>query len=132
MSPQAPEGQGVAGKAKQAVARILPGTTEARRSLPIRSTPDEIRARWEQPELREAILREIPVASATLEVGAEDRDWGRTTTLQLELTSSMPETATHVLAGKALRRLKSLTETGEIPNTDFNPSARDDAGAPTL
>ncbi len=39
-----------------------------------------------------------------------------------------PGMATQVLAGKAVRRLKALCETGEIPNTDFNPSARDDAG----
>ncbi len=129
MSPQA---EGVAGKARQAIAKVLPGATEATRSLPIRRSPDEIRARWDQPELRKAILQDIPVADAQLEIGDEDRDWGRTTTLHLKLTASMPEIATPVLAGKALRRLKSLAETGEIQNTDFNPSARDDAGEPTL
>jgi hypothetical protein len=35
------------------------------------------------------------------------------------------------LTGKAVRRLKALCETGEIPNTDFNPSARSDAGEAT-
>ena len=118
------------GKTRQAIARVLPGATEGQRSLPIRRSPDEIRARWEQPELRVAILQGIPVADASIEVSDEDRDWGRTTTLRLELTASLPETATHVLAGKALRRLKALAETGEIPTTDFNPSARDDAGEP--
>jgi hypothetical protein len=29
-----------------------------------------------------------------------------------------------------VRRLKALCETGEIPSSDFNPSARDDAGEP--
>ena len=117
-------------KARQVIAKVLPGATEGRRSLPIRRSPEEIRARWEQPELRAAILQGIPVADASIEIGGEDRDWGRTTTLRLELTSPMPETATHVLAGKALRRLNSLAETGEIPTTDFDPSARGDAGEP--
>ncbi len=129
MSPEASEG--IAGKARQAIAKIRPGTTEAQRSLPIRGSADDIRSGWEHPELRSAILQDIPVANAHLAVGDEDRDWGRTTTLSLELTQAMPELATHVLAGKALRRLKSLTETGEIQNTDFNPSARADAGEPT-
>ena len=118
------------GKTRQVIARLLPGATEGQRSLPIRRSSDEIRARWAKPELREAILQGIPVADASIEVGDEDRDWGRTTTLHLKLTAPMPEMATHVLAGKALRRLKALVETGEIPNTDFNPSARDDAGEP--
>ncbi len=130
MSPQASEG--IAGKARQVIAKIRPGATEAQRSLPIRGSADDIRARWEQPELRAAILQDIPVANAQLAVGDEDRDWGRTTTLSLELRHPMPGLATHILAGKALRRLKSLTETGEIQNTDFNPSGRADAGEPTL
>ena len=115
-------------KTRQVIAKVLPGATEGRRSLPIRRSPEEIRARWEQPELRAAILQGIPVADASIAIGEEDRDWGRTTTLDLQLTASLPETATHVLAGKALRRLKALAETGEMPTTDFNPSARDDAG----
>lgn len=130
MSREASEG--IAGKARQVIAKISPGATEAQRSLPIRGSADDIRARWEEPVLRAAILQDIPVADAHLAVSDENRDWGRTTTLSLELTQAMPDLATHVLAGKALRRLKSLTETGEIPNTDFNPSARVDAGEPTL
>jgi hypothetical protein len=38
--------------------------------------------------------------------------------------------ATQALAGKAVRRLKALCETGEIPSSDFNPSARGDVGEP--
>jgi hypothetical protein len=68
------------------------------------------------------------VRDASLEIGEEDRDWGHTVTIGLELSSPMPGTAAQALAGKAVRRLKALCETGEIPNTDFNPSARDDAG----
>ena len=36
--------------------------------------------------------------------------------------------ATQVLAGKAVRRLKALVETGEVPTTDHNPAYRADAG----
>jgi hypothetical protein len=36
--------------------------------------------------------------------------------------------AGQALAGKAVRRLKALAETGEVPTTEGNPSARGDAG----
>jgi hypothetical protein len=110
------------------VAKVRPGGTTAHRSLPIRRTPEDIRARWDEPQLRAAVLAGIPVKEATLQVGAEDRDWGRTVSLDLELSSALPGTAAQTLAGKALRRLKALCETGEIPNTDRNPAAREDAG----
>lgn len=51
--------------------------------------------------------------------------------MDLTLTTAMPGVATNTLAGRALRRLKSLCETGEIPTTDHNPSARADAGEAT-
>jgi hypothetical protein len=38
---------------------------------------------------------------------------------------------TQALTGKALRRLKALCETGEIPSTAYNPAARGDAGEPS-
>jgi hypothetical protein len=117
-----------AGKAQEVIGRVRPGSTEATRSLPIRCAPDEIRARWEQPQLRAAVLAGIPVRDAELRIGSEDRDWGRTATIDLTLDTAMPGVATNTLAGRALRRLKSLCETGEIPTTDHNPSARADAG----
>jgi hypothetical protein len=128
MSPQTPSPRAVADKARHVIAKIKPGATQGRRSLPIRRDPDEIRARWEEPQLRAAILAGIPVAEASLSIGDEDRDWGRTVTIELELSAPVPGAATQALAGKAVRRLKALCETGEIPNTDFNPSAREDAG----
>ena len=130
MNLQAPKPREVADKARQVIARVRPGGTHGHRSLPIRCDPDAIRARWEEPQLRAAILHEIPVADASLTIGDPDRDWGQTVTLDLELSAPVPGMATQVLAGKALRRLKALCETGEIPNTDFNPSARADAGEP--
>jgi hypothetical protein len=116
------------GAPRQAIARVRPGPIERRRALPIRRAPEDVRARWDERELRAAILEGIPVRDASLEIGEEDRDWGHTVTIGLELSSPMPGTAAQALAGKAVRRLKALCETGEIPNTDFNPSARDDAG----
>ncbi len=130
MSPPTPTPRVVADKARQVIAKVRPGGTHGHRSLPIRRDPDEIRARWEEPQLRAAILQGMPVANASLSIGDEDRDWGRTVTLELELSAPVPGAATQVLAGKAVRRLKALCETGEIPNTDFNPSARSDAGEP--
>ena len=128
MSQIASTARGVAQKAREVAAKVRPGDLEGRRSLPIRSAPEAIRARWDDPHAREAILDGIPVASAAIEVGGEDRDWGRTTTLRLELTAAVPGMAVQALAGKAVRRLKALCETGEIPTTDHNPSAREDAG----
>ncbi len=130
MSPEAAAPRRIAEKAQEVLAKVRPGATEGRRSLPIRRAPQEVQARWDEPELRAAILDGIPVREASLEIGDEDRDWGRTVTLHVELTGPVPGMATQALAGKALRRLKALCETGEIPNTDFNPSARDDAGEP--
>jgi hypothetical protein len=116
-------------KARDMYNKVRPGDPVGRRSLPIRATAAEIQARWADPAGREAVLAGLPpVAGATLEVGDEDRDFGRTTTLVLTLDAAAPDLATQVLAGKALRRLKALVETGEVPTTDHNPAYRADAG----
>jgi len=128
MSARSSGPRAVVSKAREVIAKARPGATEGRRSLPIRRSPEEIRAYWDDPQLRSAVLRDIPVADASLEVGGDDRDWGRTTTLTLRLSAPVPGMATQTLAGKAVRRLKALCETGEIPSSDFNPSARADAG----
>ena len=130
MSLHPPKPREVADKARQVIAKVRPANTRGRRSLPIRCEPDAIRVRWEEPQLRAAILQDIPVASASLTIGEQDRDWGRTVTLELELSAPVPGAATQALAGKAVRRLKALCETGEIPSSAFNPAARDDAGEP--
>lgn len=110
-------------------AKIRPGDPHARRSLPIRAEAGAIEALWARPETREAVLAGLPpVADVSLTVGAEDRDFGRTTTLELTLDAAAPAMATHVLAGQAVRRLKALAETGEVPTTDHNPAYRPDAG----
>jgi hypothetical protein len=129
MSTQA--AKSVADRTRQVIAKVRPGSTEGHRSLPIRSTPEQIQARWDEPALRAAILKDIPVADASLTVGGPDRDWGTTVTLELRLSAPVPDMGTQVLTGKALRRLKALCETGEIPSSAFNPAARDDAGEPS-
>jgi hypothetical protein len=130
MPPQVPEAARVAvDKAREMYSKVRPGDATGRRALPIRATAAEIEARWADPGAREAVLAGLPpVADVQLAVGAEDRDFGRTTTLTLELDAALPGTATHVLAGKAVRRLKALVETGEVPTTDHNPAYRPDAG----
>ena len=74
------------------------------------------------------ILDGIPVADASLEVGSDAGEWGTTVTVQLRLDNAIPGMAIQTLAGKAVRRLKSVVETGEAPRTDHTPSARSDAG----
>jgi hypothetical protein len=130
MNPQASTPRAVADRARQVIAKVRPGSSDGRRSLPIRRTAEQIRARWDEPELRAAILKDIPADDASITIGAEDRDWGTTVTLELRLSAPVPGMATQTLAGKAVRRLKALCETGEIPTTAFNPSAREDAGEP--
>jgi len=51
-------------------------------------------------------------------------------TVHLTLKEPVPDIAANALAGKAVRRLKALVETGEAPTTAYNPSAREDAGEP--
>jgi hypothetical protein len=130
MSP-ASTPRAVANRARQVIAKVRPGSTQGHRSLPIRATPEQIQARWDEPALRAAILKDIPVGDASLSIGGPDRDWGSTVTLELRLSAAVPDMGTQALTGKALRRLKALCETGEIPSTAFNPAARDDAREPS-
>ena len=55
------------------------------------------------------------------------RDWGTIVTVDLRLESATPGVATRAQAGKVVRRLKALAETGEVPTTARNPAARSDA-----
>jgi hypothetical protein len=130
MISEASTPRAVANRARQVIAKVRPGSAEGRRSLPIRRTPEQIRARWDEPALRAAVLKDVPLADASLSIGEPDRDWGTTVTLELRLSAPVPGMATQALTGKAVRRLKALCETGEIPSTAFNPAARDDAGEP--
>ncbi len=125
-----PQARAAAGKARELFARLRPGALEARRALPIRRPAAEVRAIWADPKTRAAVLGGIPVADASLEVGEEADAWGTTVSLTVQLSGPAPGVAAQALAGKAVRRLKALAETGEIPTTDHNPAARADAGEP--
>jgi len=69
-------------------------------------------------------LSGLPANGASLSFGANQGDWGTAATVRLELDLPMPRVAAQMLAGKAVRRLKALAETGEIPTTAGNPSFR--------
>ena len=114
----------VADKAREVVATVRPGTTDGRRALPIRSSEAELRRLWEEPAELAKVLDGIPVAEATLTFGPHVPDWGVTASVWLRLEGPVPGMATNVLAGKAVRRLKALAETGEVPTTAHNPSGR--------
>jgi hypothetical protein len=116
----------VADKAREVIALVRPGPTEGRRSLPIRRPGPEIRRLWDDATAREAVLEGIPVAEASLEIGPQVADWGTTATVTLRMEAAVPGMATQLLAGKVVRRLKALAETGEVPTTERNPSARED------
>ena len=107
---------------------VRSGAREVQRSLPVRRSGEDARALWEDPGARTAILDGLPVADASLEIGAALDDWGTVVTLRLRFRTPMPRTVSRTLAGKAVRRLKALAETGEIPTTERNPSARASAG----
>ena len=128
MSHVTENARAVAERARDVVAKIRPGATEARRSLPIRSTPDALRRLWADADARAAVLDGIPVADASLDFGPDAGDWGTVVTVALRVESAVPGMATQALAGKAVRRLKARAETGEVPTTAHNPSAREDAG----
>jgi hypothetical protein len=121
----------VAGKARATLAKVLPRTAEGQRSLPIRRAPEEIRRVWDDPQARAAVLAGVPAAAASIQIGGDQGEWGTTVTLHLRLETAVPEVARRELAGKAVRRLKARVETGEVPTTSRNPSARPDAGEET-
>ena len=69
MTPDVSTVRGVADKALHVIAKVRPGSSSGRRSLPIRCDAEEISARWDDPQQRAAILEGIPVADASLMVG---------------------------------------------------------------
>ena len=115
----------VADKAKDALSKVRPGPLQASRTLPIRAEKDEIERIWTSHTA--VIMDGIPFASATTQYGQDVGDWGRAVTVHLRLKEAVPDMAANTLAGKAVRRLKALVETGEAPTTAHNPAARGDA-----
>jgi hypothetical protein len=116
----------VADKARGAIAKVRSGPLEASRTLPIRAERDEIERVWTTRTT--TIMDGIPLESATTQYGQSVGDWGLAVTVHLRLAEPMPDMAANTLAGKAVRRLKALVETGEAPTTARNPAAREDAG----
>jgi hypothetical protein len=125
-----PKPRAVADKAREVLAKVRPGPLTARRSLPIRAGADEIRRLWADADGRAAVLAGIPAADASFEFAEELRDWGTVVTVELRLEAAVPGMTAQTLAGKLVRRLKALAETGEVPTTAANPAARNDAGEP--
>src|SRR4051812_28659438 len=105
----------IAEKARDVMARVRPGPLQARRSLPIGGDADELRRLWADADARAAVLEGIPVADASVDFGDELGDWGRVVTVSLQLQAPVPGMAAAALAGKVVRRLKALVETGEVP-----------------
>jgi hypothetical protein len=102
-------------RAREVLAKVRPGPLDATRSLPIRAEVSDIEQAWARDRAR--LLEDIPVAEAAVEYGALLEDWGRVTTVTLRLETAVPGVAANALAGKVVRRLKALAETGEVPVT---------------
>jgi hypothetical protein len=115
-------------KAREVWTKVRPGPADGHRSLPIRAGAEEIQRRWDDPLGRAAVLDGIPVSQASLSFGRQIPEWGLVVSVDLTLEQPVPGMAAQALAGKAVRRLKALVETGEVPTTAHNPSARPDAG----
>ena len=121
--PTLPTTAEVTDRARELATRIHPGPKSAKRSLPIRASVEEVTALWEAN--RVALLDGIPATSSALASGADQGPWGMTFTVALELNAPVPGVATQALAGKVVRRLKALAETGEIPTTEHTPAYRE-------
>lgn len=116
--------ESLAATMRQAAARVGLGTSQASRSLPIRSDRERVSALWSDVACRDAVLDGLPARRGSILFGSDQGDWGTTVTLSLELDVPLPRSAARPLAGKAIRRLKALAETGEVPTAARNPSAR--------
>jgi hypothetical protein len=109
---------------RRGAARLGLGASQATRSLPIRGDRERISAIWSDEACRDAVLGGLPARRGSILFGSDQADWGTTVTIRLELDVPLPRSAAQPLAGKAIRRLKALAETGEVPTTARNPSAR--------
>src|SRR3954447_15970107 len=111
-------------KAREVLAKVRPGSLEGRRALPIRAGAEEIERAWASADGRAAVLEGIPAADVALEFGPHVESWGTAVTVTLRLDAPVPGMAAQTLAGKVVRHLKALVETGEVPTTAANPAAR--------
>jgi hypothetical protein len=111
-------------RAREVLAKVRPGSLQARRSLPIRADAADIERTWASQEGRAAVLEGIPAADVSIECGLVLDEWGTVVTVTLRLEAGVPGAPAQALAGKVVRRLKALVETGEVPTTANNPAAR--------
>ncbi|MDO9353764.1 MAG: hypothetical protein Q7T55_08715 [Solirubrobacteraceae bacterium] len=118
---------------KQAAAKVREIATGergavARRTLPIFATPRELQEHWDDPKVRETVLEGLEIRpDEVIMLFAQGRPgWGNEATAEVRFTDAVPEMGAELLAGKLVRRFKSLVETGEVPTTAHNPSARSD------
>jgi hypothetical protein len=92
------------------------------RSLTIGRPAEELQRLWDRPETRTDVLEG---AEASASFSPAPGDWGTVATLTVRGGNGM---ASRLKLGRALRRFKSLAETGEIPTLEHNPSARPGPG----
>ena len=114
-----------------------------RRSLTIARPAEDLRRLWQDSGALASVLGDLgqsePVGPDRARVSGRGRfrrsfetegvvefrpgpdDWGTEVTLTVDVPGGR---AKGVAAAKALRRLKSLAETGELPTTERNPAAR--------
>ena len=119
-----PVGQVLGAATRRVAARARFSTPKASCSLAIRRDPKDVRALWSDAASRAEVLSGLPAKGASLTFGSEQADWGTTVTVSVELDAPLPRPAARLLAGRAIRRLKALAETGEVATTQDNPSAR--------
>jgi hypothetical protein len=113
-----------ANKAREVLAKVRPGLLEGRRSLPIRADSADIERVWASADSRAAVLDGVPAADASLEFGPVLKEWGTVVRVTLRLETAVPGATAQTLAGKVVRHLKALVETGEVPTTANNPAVR--------
>jgi len=111
-------------KAREVLAKVRPGPLEGRRSLPIRADSAEIERAWTEADSRSAVLDGVPAADVSFAFGPVLEEWGTVVTVTLRLEAAVPGATAQTLAGKVVRHLKALVETGEVPTTASNPAAR--------
>ncbi len=70
------------------------------------------------------MLDGVPAADVSLAFGPVLGEWGTVVTVTLRLEAAVPGATAQTLAGKVVRHLKALVETGEVPTTANNPAAR--------
>lgn len=119
---------GVVKQAVEKVRDVAGGDRGAvgRRSLPIFATPEELQAKWDDPGAREAVLEglEVQPDDVTMLFAPGRPGWGNEATAEVRFPGAVPSIGADLLAGKLVRRFKSLVESGEVPTTAHNPSAR--------